>query len=233
MARKVFSILIMILLAMTSTSFVFRAERSSGWYLDYYSFVMTNGYLSLMREEDTDGFGEAFFGLYDMDRDGIPELVVCCNNKHIASSESYFFTWNDDVIYLGKTESTGNQFLYAPDSAYPGLFYIDGSTNSFIGYYCNIEKNAFVEKRISRTSVLSDNSLFSGCQLDQITTDATLFQLFPWNNQRSESIIKYAEVHMASCREIRLAGWDRFVRCAMVSIKEPNSRLLLLGDEVI
>ena len=104
------------------------------WNSVYRSFVTYETYLASNLEyynTETSGWYEIAYGLYDMDRNGIPELIISNGEDSMAGRANHVYTFSDgEVKYLGEIGFRESELFYAPGSAFPGLFCSDGNMGS-------------------------------------------------------------------------------------------------------
>ena len=117
------------------TAPVTQPPAASGWSGAYQSFVMNRTYLSSGQEyynTETTGWYEIAFALYDMDQNGIPELIISNGEDSMAGRTNHVYTWSGGaVLYLGDIGFRESELLYLAGSSFPGLFCTDGNMGSF------------------------------------------------------------------------------------------------------
>lgn len=178
------------------------------WYDDYRAFIFEKKYL----EYPETGLKEAVernehitFLLYDMNHDGIPELII--GNTYIRSGDTNVFTFRDgEIVYIGKA-GTIAAFIN-PDSDYNGLFstvMIGMSRRQYIYSYLSDEGNV-----INQTVLYCDLAASSS---SEIIEDANLY-----NVMKKCTVQKQVGIYMAdyplidySESELETLGWAAFV----------------------
>lgn len=122
-------------------------------------------------------YSEPRFSLYDLDRSGIPELIVYNGAASMAGGVDYVFTFEQgQARYLGKIGFRACQLYSVDDTAYPGLFCTDGNNGLAKTEYYTLQSGRIDTQELSRPS-------------DTIRT-----------------------LPFSTVDEIRVKGWDEFVR---------------------
>ena len=99
---------------------------SENWYDAYQKFVLNSEYitnaniLSSRKYIVDDNDNPHIFYLNDMNKDGVPELIIKYPHWQRVSLEDYVFTFSNDIKYVGLM--TGSGMLYSPSGQYEGLF---------------------------------------------------------------------------------------------------------------
>lgn len=105
-------------------------DTDEEWKEVYRDFIENKGYLKNAETYDT-GSGQynnelIAFALYDMDLDGIPELLINNGEESYADNSNYVYSYKDGaIIYIGILPGASSDFRYGENSDFPGLF-IDG-----------------------------------------------------------------------------------------------------------
>ena len=232
--KRIVSAVIAVILALGAAVFPGAAED---WSAIYEDFVMNEKYLDRTRtvsengnthteeayfspagpEDDSDSIA---FGLYDMDRDGVPELI--CRNGADSEAErtNHAYTVIDGGIgYIGSMGSRGSWLYYCPDAPYQGLFCTDGAGGEIVTEYYT-----FDGRRIDTAEVFvweergegSGDDMFSGGEFVSRTEDEALFSLAV-SAGNSESLGMFTLDAIAG-----MGGWQAFVdACLDASPEEP------------
>jgi len=119
------------------------------WY-DYDERLPKNQYISLLNSEYSDG--DAWYALYDMDRDGTEELIVQKWPK------LYVYTLDEgELKLLVEDEFVGgtSRFLLTLDRDYPGFVYFTVGGGKDRYYYLSLDK--VEDNKFVRTPLWTDN----------------------------------------------------------------------------
>ena len=146
---------------------------------------------------------DPYFCLYDMDKNGIPELLGY-NNGAMAGSTFYCYTFqNGKIKYVGDVGFRSGRLWCSQAQAYPGLFYWSGNTGVMMGFYYYLENN-----QIQSIHVLTDYEKWNA-QTEQAywetvreTNDSKLYAAF-YNQDRYIPTMGWAE--------ILSIGWETFL----------------------
>ena len=100
------------------------AAENISWDTAYKEFILDGNYLY---EEDPAFYTETpeliRFGLYDLDKDGFPELIAYNGCEYMAGAANYVYTCKDgQVSYIGDAGFRGSVLQYYPTSDFSGLF---------------------------------------------------------------------------------------------------------------
>lgn len=106
------------------------AEDTPDWNEAYREFIVEDGYLDSDQEYGYTDYGETdvqydkvAFGLFDLDGDGVPELIAYRGAIARAFERKYIYTFADgEVQFLGDFGAYEGEVLYIPGAAYGGLF---------------------------------------------------------------------------------------------------------------
>ena len=122
------------------------AAEDPSWSEVYASYVFDGTFLSSTEPEFfTDEPELIKFGLYDMDLDGIPELIAYDGCGYMAGATNYVFTCkNGKPAYIGDAGFRGSVLYYFDTGRYPGLFCTDGNMGYIETFYYEI-RNGLVE----------------------------------------------------------------------------------------
>ncbi len=164
------------------------------WAIEYRSFVLENGYAAY-ETVDQNGNEVRFypeeiagvqnlspvaFALYDMDRNGIPELLAY-NGKANDAGEIYAFTFRDNQFHFAGTVGFGGcDLFFYDDVTYSGLFCIDGDEAVEHASYFKLENG-----QILREDLASFNHYPNGetrwsyyPEVTMLTSDHALYNLY-------------------------------------------------------
>ncbi|MBQ3263389.1 MAG: S-layer homology domain-containing protein [Oscillospiraceae bacterium] len=204
MKKRMLTLALAVLMVLALFPFGAAAYDDSGWSEAYRAFVMEDGWKS---EPDLIPTTEdyCFVLLYDMNRDDVPELLLCTGNKSYTwDSEhlrSCFFTYADGAVKkLGPCEVgyPVEEVGYAPYSDYPGLF-VERHGPYYYGYYYSLENGA-----VSRELVLDTSG---GSQIENVAL-RRLASGFIGHNMPDEvgTLMPYS---LGKLRESS-GGWEEF-----------------------
>lgn len=177
------------------------AYNAGGWSEAYRAFVMEDGW-----KNDSDLLPKQalYVLMYDMDRDGVPELMLYTGTKSYEWNEQYmrscFYTYaNGAMKKLGSGEVgyPMEEFGFAPYSDYPGLV-VDRKGTYHQSYYYSI-KNGALQRELA----------FDGSNEKQGTNPALkrIAAGFIWHNLPDE----VGTLWPTLATEIPKVGWDEFV----------------------
>lgn len=180
------------------------AVKPVDWSGIYRDFLLGGGYLTSGQTYDD---GNPRFGLYDLDQNGVPELLATRGALAMVDHEQYVYTIeNNAVRFLGTAGMYETGFDYAYDSRYPGLFNTWVHTGSGGVSYLTLVNGVYKE-----TEVLEyhDGAEFTYTQL---TDDDALYQF------ARSFYYGYGEINpsdgnrlpMYPISDIESMGWDTF-----------------------
>ena len=96
-------------------------------------------------------FSEPKFSLYDMDRNGIPELIIFNGSPSMAGATDHVSTFTQgQVHYTGKIGFRGCELYAVDDAAYPGLFCSDGNNGVVRTEYYTLQNGVINASELSR-----------------------------------------------------------------------------------
>ena len=186
------------------------------WIGIYSSFILDGGYWNSGEEYwGDDRFDSVKFAIYDLDQNDVPELIAFNNGPDMATMTNYIYTCQDtapdeEIRFLGNAGIRGFGFVYAPDSAYTGLFTEGGNMGYFTGEYFTIENG-----ELHNEHVLDSIGDYSGSEPvytdEQYTEDDVLFDTFSgfFPDHYEEKGLR--ELIMYSVDEIESMGWEAFL----------------------
>ena len=181
------------------------ARAEEAWSAVFERFVLNQEYLSSGLSFYSDAYVEPRFGLYDLDRDGTPELLAFNGGPSQAEGMDYTFVCRDgSVQYVGNVGFRGSAPYYYDSTAYPGLFCTDGNMGEYRTVYYELRGGAIVSELVMTSDEIAS---WSG-HPTQVTADDALFALSRSPADASRSLAFY------SYDEILAMGWQGFVQAA-------------------
>lgn len=145
MKKRMLTLALAALMVLALFPFGAAAYDDSGWSEAYRAFVMEDGW---KRDPDLLPKQALYVLLYDMDRDGVPEMMLYTGNKSYDWNEEYmrscFYTYAGGAVKkLGQGEVgyPMEAFGYAPYSDYPGLV-VDRYGPYHYSYYYSVKNGA-------------------------------------------------------------------------------------------
>ena len=248
--------LLSLILLLSMTVMMFPSKDSaaySDWNKAYQQFILEGEYKFCEQEFGYSYDGETIthyeyveFGLYDLDRNGIPELIAYRGSLSRAGQRIYTYTYIDGkVSYLGTIGAYETACLYARGSEYRGLF------NRWIqqGFsecqYITIEDGQYKEIRVFGVNYNTNLTGSTEPVYRQDTSDNNLYQLARslyeeydnagYDDQYNSKFENIFPTYTVS--EIASMGWDAFVTCYskfLVSkpeiIEQPRDYIGASGD---
>lgn len=191
---------VLLLLALVPCAPVYAVDNS--WSEAYERFVLNREYLSCGLEFYADEYIEPRFSLYDLDRDGAPELLIFNGGPSLATGADYTFVCeNGSIRYVGNVGFRGSAPYYYENDTYPGLFCTDGNMGEYRTVYYELRYGSIVAETVATQDEIAN---WSGNAV-QVTADSKLFAL-----SRSGA----DAIHSLSFRtygEIAALGWESFV----------------------
>ena len=181
MKRMIRNMLMMMFVVFLACGNALAADRPE-WQTYYQYFIQSgeyakvmsapvNEYREMMRERDLQWDG---FTVYDLNRDGIPELIV---RADYAIEQADVFTWdNGSIRHLGTMG--GDNFFQSiicyNDSRYPGLYTIMGGPVMNIDEY-TMANGQLQHRFVATTSVDSEGEVTTAVNMH--VSDDGLYQL--------------------------------------------------------
>ena len=159
------------------------------WSEAYKEFILGGGFQSSGQEYGYTEYGSSVikydyteFGLYDLDQNGVPELIAYRGASSRVNMRKYVYTFkNDAVQYLGRFGAYETPSCFAPSSAYSGLFDTWMQMGSGDCSYITIENGVYSQSTVYSYKEKIDytdptNPQFAGYEYTQKTTDNDLFK---------------------------------------------------------
>lgn len=180
-------------------------QAAAGWADDFQSFVLEQGYLSTGLRFSDGAYNKPLFSLYDMDKDGRPELLICNGILPPTESMIYVFTCGSGQIRHAGSSSAGCGQPYRDEtSTYPGILANCGEGTSHRQIYYELVNGLLVEIPVRIVAMNQDLSTSSV----QLTDDQNLYSYaVSCHNDSYRYSLKFYKLE-----EIRAMGWDAFVR---------------------
>ena len=154
------------------------------------------------------------YGLYDFDRDEIPELLIHNGDLSMGGRTNRVFTFRDsEIIYIGDAGTRMCVLNYFPNSSYSGLFCCDGNTDYYYTHY--FPKNG---DQLSWITVMveiyeyDESDIYNPptvtITINQLDDDDALFAL-------AKDLKNAERLKQFSYDEILQMGWTAFVDAAL------------------
>ena len=190
------------------------AEEEPAWSAAYREFVLNDGFLS---SEDLYGslsdYSFVKFGLYDLNRDGIFELIAHSGTGKVK----YIYTFEDNMLKRIGSLAYELPCRYLPDSQYPGLFNFGGDTGMYSSTYVIMENGILQETEIYGVLYrMNDTTRYPQ------TDDEALYQTAISVCEQEEG----EELSVYTIEEIRSMGWESFIAqylTAPVILEQPTA----------
>lgn len=169
------------------------------WNEAYRQFVVNKKYISVKQKFYTENSNKILFGLYDLDGNGTPELIIKNGADNENEMTSYVYTYkNKNVSFVGEIGSGDSSFRYV--SNYHGLYWESGNNGKYIGYYFDLKNNKTNIEQISEETLEYINSKMNYSE-EQLTKDKKLYEAC----KKSDGILP-----MYNIDEINGIGWNVF-----------------------
>ena len=184
------------------------------WNSVYRSFVTYETYLASNLEyynTETSGWYEIAYGLYDMDRNGIPELIISNGEDSMAGRANHVYTFSDgEVKYLGEIGFRESELFYAPGSAFPGLFCSDGNMGSVETEYYFLSGLYLGTEEVLVKQYYSDGDPYTELStpiVKRLTNNMALYQTSVSFPAGTVKLTLYTKSGIQ-----QLGGWENFVK---------------------
>ena len=181
-------------------------------------FVVDEEFLSNGLSFSGDPNSQPRFSLYDLDQNGVPELLAANGFGPMTGAKTYVFTCKDGRIqYVGSLrEASGYPFRYE-DSSYPGIFAKWGEGTFYQQLYYEMNGEELVEIPV-RTVAMTENLMQTSTSL---TADQALYDYVV----SCEESDKNQRLFFYSLSEIRTMGWEAFVQAESPFglVREPDT----------
>ena len=206
------SLLLTMLLTLFSPS-VF-AEEEPAWSAAYRGFVLDRGFAASGQEYGAED--RVRFGLYDMDLDGVPELIAYKGGASRAEEGKYVYTFSENQIrFLGKLGVYEKEVFYAPGSPYSGLFDDWMQMGEGDARYASYQDGRYEETIVYTFRMRTAPDSNGNYEYDRKTDDDNLnqtahniFQTYSHVAQDANHPFVLPAPHLS---EIESMGWDAFV----------------------
>ena len=180
------------------------AAETISWDTAYKEFILDGNYLS---QEDPAFYTETQelirFGLYDLDKDGFPELIAYNGCEYMAGAANYVYTCKDgQVSYIGDAGFRGSVLQYYPTSDFPGLFCSDGNNGIIVTVYYEYKNGQFVQETVMEEDY-NTMSTDGEPQIKQVTENTDLYTV-----PLTQSPVT---LDMFTVAEIRDMGWENLL----------------------
>ena len=196
----------------------------TSWKQLYYDYILGDGYLKTYHPADdaftdsyyTDAFGcdyylneywEVWFALFDMDRNGVPELIAYSGYGDGAGGAAYAFTVENGVMKYLDMVGTREASLFCYNSeAYPGIFEVGGHGGTYYTGYAYLENGQIKGCMVEEHNGFYDDSENWVESNSVLTDDAGLRELYLSGEKHG--------IGECTVEEIRNMGWDNFLLTA-------------------
>ena len=204
-----------------SASPEFTGEPGS-WQQVYHDFLLGKQYRIRQDPDDSeiwyDLFGQAYyvgqygiisFGLWDMDGNGIPELVSNNGYPDGGWSAAHIYTsMNGLLVYLGSLGNRAGGPYVVADANYPGIVTASGNMGIFGTEYTELRNGELYSVNVYTESYIDPNDEYSDLETPIITIDTSDTRLFEAIRNDSRDAAWYTEP------DISESTWPAFVESA-------------------
>ena len=159
-------------------------------------------------DEDEYSLQPVLFSMFDMDENGIPELLIG-GNESMAGNCFHVFTFEDGLVrFCGNAGFMDSELWAIPGREYPGLFCYSGKDRWFATNYYWLDNGTIQEQQVSECQyefVVDNQGNVTGVTGDifRMTNDTLLYNA---SLQHDVCMLKrYPK------KEIEKLGWDSFV----------------------
>ena len=209
-----------------------QAVTGKDWSSAYRDFVMNGKYRSSGQAYYSYDGSASAFGLYDMDRDGVPELIATNGDDSMAGKGNYIYTFkNGRVTYLGEAGFRDSQMYYYPNSAYPGLFCSDGNMGLYTTVYYSVSGGKVRSEEVVEYQYYDDEDVYTWLEepiTNPITADQGLLDLV------EDGMNPQYKVHQYTAAEIStMGGWEAFVQTQQVAASTDDTAWKVLYQRFI
>ena len=182
------------------------------WQDVYASFILNEGYKRWHGPTQNDAFvlnGPAVsieFGLCDMDRNGIPELIATNGDSSMAGKTNLVFTFaNNQLQYLGTAGFREAVLVAINSTVYSGLFCQDGNMGYYQTYYYYPSGGKIVSVAVRESDYNgADGETVENPEPKQLTNDNALYQ--------ASLTDEYWSLKQYSVDQIRQMGFNAFLQ---------------------
>ncbi len=207
--KRFFLFLLVFCMVLSCCAFGWKTDDS--WSDDYWEFIDAEGYRT---QRGTDAYWDTpgnplYFSLYDLDSDGIPELLIRDHGRAMASSPWDVFGWTAEGIrYIGGLGSREGVLHFTPGSVPQGLFCYDGNMGAFTCRYFMLQ-----DGKITFENVMSAAESTNGeYKQTSLTQDPQLLKEFYTAYPEGFAGKNEASLLPSLAKaEINSIGWDNFV----------------------
>lgn len=164
--------------------------------------------------------GNMKFGVYDLDKDGTPELIMYNGANTEAGATSYLYRINNGKAIFVDTlgQRMFEKFYYVPGSKYSGLFFQNGARGYYPGYYYEMSNGKLKTEEVLYTS--DEGGKFHDIQE---TSDDVLFSIFPSMTKFEYGTVgNVKQVEMKSRTEVIANGWNYNPAADSLTVKVNN-----------
>lgn len=194
-------------------------NQSTDWSRAYCSFIMSDEYLHTGQETNSEASKNyQRFSLHDMDDNGIPELLVF-NGESMVDSYYYCYTYelNEDetkgIKYVGNLGFREGKMVYAPNSAYNGIYFQSGNMGFYSGVYYTLENGKINEETVVESTLPENATNSDELHNVQITDDDALYKTFVgWYWDKEPETMGLKTIPEFDKNTISEIGWIDFLK---------------------